>query len=538
MQERPNAAFLNRNRAKRGYLGECRPQWCGGQDLGVSTQLEQPTSSAVKTVLDELELRLVDDDYVKWRTNASAHPRNWTAARKTYDTGLVLLLDLFTTAVSTAGPPVAEFARFEYGLSHVVALVAFGSMYQFGQAFGGVIFPPYSEAFGRKSVYISASLIYCISCIIVGFTPSVAGAVVGRFISGFTSAVPSIIVSGSIEDMFNMKERVWLIYIWACATTGGLLVGPIYGSYLAATVGWRWVFYIASIVMAFFTFLLSFIKESRASRLLARRLEILHERTGLTHFRINNPDHTPSFQTFARVALRRPVQLFFTDPIVFVVSIMSAVGWALIYLFTQAIPVICQGFGLSREQSSLLFLAILVGIFFGIFPRIYDHGVLKKRSDADSPLHPEDKLMGFAFAAPSLAFGLWWLVLTVPPASNLPWYATIVGLIPIGFATNEFACTLSGYLADTYTIYASSAFAAMSFLRAVLGGLFPLIGEPMYTALGSNWATVILACIATIFCATPVLFMKFGRRIRQKSKFAKYSLRVNRETQIQDDNVE
>lgn len=73
---------------------------------------------------------------------------------------------------------------------------------------------------------------------VVGIVPSVAGTVVGRFVSGFASAVPSIIVSGSIEDMFNMKERVWLIYIWACATTGGLLVGPSYGSYIAATIGW------------------------------------------------------------------------------------------------------------------------------------------------------------------------------------------------------------------------------------------------------------------------------------------------------------
>jgi MFS family permease len=72
----------------------------------------------------------------------------------------------------------------------------------------------------------------------VGVIPSVAGALVGRFLSGFTSAVPSVIVSGSIEDLFNMRERVWLIYIWACATTGGLLVGPIYGSYIAAIIGW------------------------------------------------------------------------------------------------------------------------------------------------------------------------------------------------------------------------------------------------------------------------------------------------------------
>jgi len=110
--------------------------------------------------------------------------------------------------------------------------------YQFGQAFGGVIFPPYSEAFGRKFVYISSSLVYCIACIIVGVTPSVAGAIVGRFVSGFMSAVPSVIVSGSIEDMYNRKQRVWLMFIWACATTLGLLIGPVYGTYISAAIGW------------------------------------------------------------------------------------------------------------------------------------------------------------------------------------------------------------------------------------------------------------------------------------------------------------
>jgi MFS family permease len=52
------------------------------------------------------------------------------------------------------------------------------------------------------------------------------------------SAVPSVIVSGSIEDMFNMRDRVWLMFLWACATTMGLLVGPIYGVFISATLGW------------------------------------------------------------------------------------------------------------------------------------------------------------------------------------------------------------------------------------------------------------------------------------------------------------
>jgi hypothetical protein len=300
----------------------------------------------------------------------------------------------------------------------------------------------------------------------------------------------------------------------------------------------RWVFLIAAITTAIFTILLFFIKESRQSQLLADRLLILQKKTGAVKFKINNPDHTPSFYTFTKVALRRPVRLFFTEPIVFVVSIMSATGWALIYLFTEALPVIYSGFGLTRQQSSLLFLAMMIGLLFGIFPRFHDRTALKQRAKDGNPLHPEDKLTGFSFAAPALAFGLWWLSLSVPPASNLPWFATVVGLIAIGFATNEFAYTLSSYLADTYTIYASSAFAAMSFLRAVLGGLFPLIGEPMVRSLGANWALVVLACVSSIFCASPVLFRKFGVRIRMRSEFARWSLGVSRETGIRDEGVE
>jgi MFS family permease len=83
-----------------------------------------------------------------------------------------------------------------------------------------------------------SSLVYCVSCIIIGVTPSVTGAVIGRFVSGVMSAVPSVIVSGSVEDMFNTKQRVWIMFIWACFTTLGLLLGPMYGSYISITVGW------------------------------------------------------------------------------------------------------------------------------------------------------------------------------------------------------------------------------------------------------------------------------------------------------------
>jgi hypothetical protein len=47
-------------------------------------------------LLDGLGLRIAEDGYVKWKPNASSHPRNWSAGRKTFDTVLILSFDLFT----------------------------------------------------------------------------------------------------------------------------------------------------------------------------------------------------------------------------------------------------------------------------------------------------------------------------------------------------------------------------------------------------------------------------------------------------------
>ena len=54
-----------------------------------------PTSSALRCI-DDLGLRLVEDDFVKWKPDAAAHPRNWCLWRKSFDSALVLILDLFT----------------------------------------------------------------------------------------------------------------------------------------------------------------------------------------------------------------------------------------------------------------------------------------------------------------------------------------------------------------------------------------------------------------------------------------------------------
>jgi len=120
-------------------------------------------------------------------------------------------------------------------------------------------------------------------------------------------------------------------------------------------------------------------------------------------------------------------------------------------------------------------------------------------------MEAEDKLFGFYIAAPVLAVGLWWFAFTVPPlAKNTSPWVSISSLTPIGYATVEFDNVLSGYLTNTYMSYAASANAPMSFLRAILSGVFPLFGQQMFQRLGPNDALYILAGIAKVFCVVAV----------------------------------
>ncbi|KAK0128085.1 hypothetical protein ONS95_000069 [Cadophora gregata] len=218
-----------------------------------------------------------------------------------------------------------------------MSIFLFVPVYLLGHGLGGIAFPPYSEVFGRKKLYIVSTALYSVFCAIVGAVSSIGGVVVGRFGSGFLSAIPTTVIAGSTEDMLNTKDRIWMIYLWAMVSNLGLITGPIMSTYITTALGWRWMFYVSAIIVAVTTGLLFAIRESRPSLILSREVAKLRKVTGNNDLHALNLDHTPDMRTFARLVLFRPLHLFFTEPIVCLVAVMSAIACALIYLFTEAL---------------------------------------------------------------------------------------------------------------------------------------------------------------------------------------------------------
>ena len=62
----------------------------------------------------------------------------------------------------------------------------------------------------------------------------------GRGVSGVLSSIPSVIVAGSVEDMFDASQRVWMIFAWGCSANLGLAFGPIMGTYIVQNENLGW----------------------------------------------------------------------------------------------------------------------------------------------------------------------------------------------------------------------------------------------------------------------------------------------------------
>ncbi|KAB8297147.1 hypothetical protein EYC80_002528 [Monilinia laxa] len=460
--------------------------------------------------------------------------------RRLHDLGLQLSDDNIVNWLPESGGLIAATrAASEYGTSQTQSLIAFSLIYGIGESLGSIVFPPYSEAFGRKPILTCSALLLPFGCLVTGLVPSIAGAYIGRFMMGATASVPATVIVGSLEDMWEPATQGHAIYMWVLSVGLGVALGPMYGTYVISVLGWRWLYHIGAIgSFCVFVLLLLGIPETRLSKVLAIHIVAVQPYAGkLDHLLSMYEDYVPDFKTFCQSAIIQPVRIFIQEPIILTMATLSAIAFSLVFLFTEALDVVFRPYGFTQTSYSLSFIAYVIGMICGVPVRSLEFRYLDKRAETKE-LEPEDKIIGFANGAPVLAAGLWLMAWTTPPlAHGIEWVVPMIGLTGAGFAANEIEYALGNYLTDTYTVYASSAFAAYLTLRALLSGIFPLFADQMYDGSGSNIAGSILAGTANLWLISPYVFMKYGKRLRKKGKFAKFSVDVDQNCRTMDSDM-
>lgn len=243
------------------------------------------------------------------------------------------------------------------------------------------------------------------------------------------------------------------------------------------------------------------------------------------------------------VSLYRPFHLLWTEPVVFWFSAWVSFAWAVLYLTFSSVPYVFKTvYGWDTESTGYMFTAIMIGGVLSTVIGVFQDDLLKhpqwkaENWDPNDPScgeesrvyailrrhfpveAPESRLYFTCLTASLLPLGLF--IFGFTSRETIHWISPAVALCLASMGIYSVYLATFNYLADFYQGYASSALAAQSCCRNLLGGVFPLVTLPLFENLGIERAGGLLGGIALGLTFVPWVLVFFGNRIRARSSFA------------------
>lgn len=467
-------------------------------------------------------------------------PFEWSETRKNLITWLSCAVTVLTAYTAGSYAAAAEQLMGKWNISRVafnVGITAFTT----GFSVAPMVLAPFSELNGRKPVFIATGVLFVICQLCCAVTPSYGGMLAARFFTGVGGSTFSTMVGGVVSDIYHTEDRNTPMALFAGAALFGTGLGPLCSGFVAQNVSWRWVFYVQVIADGLIILMVAvFFKETRGSVLLSRRAKVLNkwyaarEEAGYNGFdihvegkvdkqsqrirwKVKADEERESLAKMIGISVYRPFHLLSTEPVVFFFSLWVAFSWAVLYLTFSSIPLVfTTNHGFNIQQNGAVFAAMCVGALFSTILSIYQEKVARHYGKLSST--PEGRLYFSCIESALMPIGLFWFGWTSFP--SIHW---IVPTLAIGCATmGIFSIYLAvfNYLADTYHRYASSALAAQSFCRNMLGGIFPLVADAMFNKMTYQGASSFLGGVGALLTIVPWVLVFFGPRIRARSRFA------------------
>ena len=317
--------------------------------------------------------------------------------------------------------------------------------------------------------------------------------------------------------MFAPSQRASIFGWYLLGPLLGPTFGPLFGGIAVDYLNWRWVFWILTIVCSYNTLLgFAFLKESYAPVILARRCEETSRDHG-GRFTFHGQDTRPLVAKL-RTSLYRPVKILVTQPIVITMSLYQAVIFATMYtLFTNMEDIFQDPpYYFSTTQVGFLFLApgagFLIAVWF-IVPRI--DTVYNKLTERNNGIaKPEFRLPLTNIGAVLLPTTLFWFAWTTEFRAH--WVACISSTLFFGLGQVAIFNGVQNYYIDAFSKYAASAIAAGAVVRSIVGGVVPLLSKTLFREWGYGWGWSFYAFLSLALAPSPMLFIRYGERIREK----------------------
>ncbi|GAA5903062.1 hypothetical protein JCM8208_000442 [Rhodotorula glutinis] len=387
---------------------------------------------------------------------------------------------------------------------------------------GRLFLAPISETFGRRPMLVILTALITLLFLPQALAPNFASICATRFFQGALGSCEGPVIAGVVADLFPKRTRGMPMAVFVAAVFWGNATGPSVSAWVAYKLTWRWVYWLQMITSGVSCLLvIAFLPETRGEVLLARRAASLSPHSASSPHRFTVSERVSRFATGVKVSSTRPLVYLFTEPVVFACAMWIGAAWGVVFLWNGAISLVFkETYGWNSGQGATPLLGGAVASLIGLVEHKFIQERLYRRSmrEGGGRAKPEARLYSsvggaLLFSAGSFAFA-WTARSWIHPA------APIVSLVVAQTGLWIIYLATYNYLADVYERYGSSAQAAQSLMRGILGSVFPFFGNTMYLRLGFPWASTLVGFIALAFTAVPLLFIRYGPAFRARSRVA------------------
>lgn len=386
---------------------------------------------------------------------------------------------------------------------------------------GPLLLAPLSETFGRRPIYLTCFTIFTLLQIPAALAPNIAFLITVRAFAGFFGSVGIANGGGTISDMFVPNERAGVFGWYLLGPLLGPTLGPLFGGIIVQRLGWRWVFWIMTIVCFVNTLAgYFFLRESYAPQILKNKKMKYEDDAAQaegTKYTFEGEDNRPLKERIGQSLLRPPK--IFCQPIVATMAVYQALIFGTTYsIYTNMQPIYSDLYGFDTEKVGLLYLGPGLGFLFAVWFLVPRIDTVYKRLTAknNEKARPEFRLPLANIGAVLIPISLFWFAWTVEKRAH--WFASISGTFFYGIGQVMILNCTQNYFIDSFEKYAASAIAAGTVFRSLVGGIIPLGAPALFEKLGYGWGISVFAFVSLLLAPAPIMFFIFGERIRERFK--------------------
>ncbi|KAK4201205.1 putative transporter mfs2 [Triangularia verruculosa] len=444
-----------------------------------------------------------------------ANPKNWSSGLQNVNVVLVSTFVLYSNLAATMFAPGAGALIEEFQVTNSVLATLTVTIYVLGFSLGPLFLAPLSELYGRLPLYHISNVFYVAFTIGCALSNNIAMFLTFRFICGCAASVPMTVGGGTVADLVPENKRGRAMALYGMGPLLGPVVGPIVGGFVTQSIGWRWTFWLITILAGVFSLVaIPVLRETNEDVLLERKAARLRKVTGKAFVARTSQNLTPQ-QLLVR-AIIRPTKMLIFSPIVLLLSLYCAFVFGLIFLLFTTFPTVFEEtYGFGPGVAGLSYLGLGLGMICGLILFAILSDKLMNQPRGGTVSRPELRLPLMMWFSPITPIGFFWYGWAANNHNH--WIVPIMGSYFIGLGSFFIVMPAQTYFVDIFGQQgAASALAANTVVRNIFGTFLALAAPPLYGNLGLGWGNSLLGFICLGFAPIPVLFYKYGEYLRKR----------------------